>query len=67
MSQAYNAAQSEALDEGLLIRLNKKYPSVDGKAVFTCMPDRGLYTYPDFLLATGALREIIDVYIIIFL
>lgn len=61
LSQAFNAAQSSALDQGLLMRLNQKYPGVEARAVFTCMPDRGFYTFPDALLATGALKEVLNV------
>lgn len=61
LSQAFNAAQSSALDQGLLMRLNQKYAGVEARAVFTCMPDRGFYIFPDALLATGALKEVLNV------
>lgn len=63
LSRAYNAAQSAALDKQLLSKLNRLHPSVQALATFTCMPDQGLYKWPEAVLATGSLKTVLDVFI----
>lgn len=61
---AWNTAQMTAISNGLLKKLNDKYPLVKGKTVYTCTPHSSFYKFPDASNATGSLRHLLDVYFI---
>lgn len=59
---AWNTAQMTAISNGLLKKLNDKYPLVKGKTVYTCTPHSSFYKFPDMSNATGSLKHLLDVY-----